>query len=238
MVPEAHRPAFQGFVRALVGPVLGRLGFESRTDDDELTQQLRGLLFQTQAVLGADTTLVEKARQLLDDRAAEPALMAAATVVVARNGSDADYDEFVRRFESAITPQEQLRYLYALAEFATDAQMERTLELAVTDRVRSQNAPFLLNLCLASRQHGADVWQFIAARWDELIARFPKNTHVRMLESVQRLITPEQQAAVATFFEQHPLGHDELRLQQVLERQAVNVALAQRAAPGLAAHFS
>jgi hypothetical protein len=188
--------------------------------------------------MGADTTLVERARHLLDDPTAEPALVAAATVVVANYGNDADHDEFVQRFENASTPQEQLRYLYALAEFPAEAQMHRTLELAVSDRVRSQNAPFLLNLCLASRLHGPQVWEFICSRWDDLAARFPKNTHVRMLEGVQRLVTPEQQAAVATFFEEHPIGHDELRLRQILERQAVNVALAQRAAPGLAAHFS
>ncbi|MCU1343916.1 MAG: putative Peptidase rane alanine aminopeptidase [Acidimicrobiia bacterium] len=237
-IPEANRNAFCGFVRALVGPVLARLGLEVRPDDSELIRQLRGLLFQTQAVLGADVTLVERARQLLGDDKTDPALVAAATVVVANNGTDADYDQFVDDFERAATPQEQLRSLYALAEFPDEAQMVRTLELAVSDRVRSQNAPFLLNLCLSSRRHGPLVWDFVSDRWDELASRFPKNTHVRMLEGVQRLIQPQQQAAVATFFEQHPIGHDELRLRQILERQAVNVDLAQRAAPGLAAHFS
>jgi len=236
-VPDANREALQGFVRALVGPVLGRLGLE-RTDGDELANQLRGLLFQTQAVLGADTTLVERARQLLADPGAEPAMVAAATIVVANHGSDADYDQFVHHFEHASTPQEQLRYLYALADFPSREQLTRTLNMAVSDRVRSQNAPFLLNVGLSNRHHGQQAWEFVSQRWEELTARFPKNTHVRMIDGIQRLVQPSQQAAVSAFFEQHPIPHDELRLRQLLERQAVNVALGQRAAPGLAAHFS
>jgi puromycin-sensitive aminopeptidase len=157
---------------------------------------------------------------------------------VANYGSDTDYDEFVHHFEHATTPQEQLRFLYALAEFPSIEQLDRTLAMAVSDRVRSQNAPFLLNVCLSNRHHGQQTWEFVSQRWDELTARFPKNTHVRMIEGVQRLVQPHQQAAVASFFQQHPIAHDELRLQQILERQAVNVALGQRAAPGLAAHFS
>jgi aminopeptidase N len=234
----ATRDATQSFVRALVGPALLRHGLEAQPADSELTRQLRGLLLSTQAVLGADNSLVARARQLMARSDAEPALVSAATTIVAANGSDADWGEYVERFEKAATPQEELRYLYALAEFPTSAQMARTLALLDSAKVRSQNAPFVLNQCLSHRDHGAQAWEFVAGRWDDLMARFPKNAHTRMLEGVQRLIRPEQADAVNKFLANHPLGHSEQRLAQILERQNINVALAERGARSLERYFA
>jgi hypothetical protein len=47
----------------------------------------------------------------------DPALVAASVNIVAATGTSADFDEFIRRMKNAPTPQEELRYLGALAEF-------------------------------------------------------------------------------------------------------------------------
>ena len=52
-----------------------------------------------------------------------------------------------------------------------------------------------------------------------------------------RLTRPEEQADVAGFLAEHPLPQAAKRIQQLLERQGVNVALRQREDPVLAAAF-
>ena len=58
-----------------------------------------------------------------------------------------------------------------------------------------------------------------------------------MVDPVKTLTRPEQQADVAAFFAEHDIPQAAKTLQQVLERQRVNVSLCERAAPTLTARF-
>ena len=155
-VDGEDRERFRAFVRALVEPALAELGWSARDGEDALDAELRGTLIRALAVLGNDEGAQGRARQLHDRAVAEPTsvdpeIAAAAVSVVAATGTDADYDRFVDAYRNAVTPQEQLRYLYALAEFPERAHMERTTELAFGPDVKTQNAPFLLTRAIANR---------------------------------------------------------------------------------------
>ena len=126
------------------------------------------------------------------------------------------------------TPQEQLRHLYALAEFPTEAQIRRALELAMSGEVKTQNAPFLLGRCIANRSQGGMAWSFVRQHWTEANEKFPDNTIVRMIDTVKLLNRPEQVADVSGFFGEHPIPQGAKTLEQVLERQRVNAALRER----------
>ena len=67
------------------------------------------------------------------------------------------FEQFLGAFRAAVTPQDQLRNLYALADFPSAELVQRACELAMSGEVRSQNAPFLLNRCIANRDHGEQV---------------------------------------------------------------------------------
>ena len=66
--------------------------------------------------------------------------------------------------------------------------------------------------------------------WDHANDRFPNPSIVRMVDPVKTLTRPEQQADVAGFFAEHAIPQAAKTLQQVLERQRVNVALRDREA--------
>jgi puromycin-sensitive aminopeptidase len=237
------RERFQEFVRSLVGPALERLDWEPKDHDDDLTRKLRGLLIATLAVLGNDPDAQARARRLHEQAIADPASVdpevALATLsVVAATGDRADYDQCLAGFRSGSTPQEQLRNLYALAEFRDPALMEETLAFMLSGEVKTQNAPFVLGRCIASRDHGELAWRFVREHWSELGARFPANTIVRMIDPVKLLIRPEQQLDVAGFFAEHAIPQSAKTLQQVLERQRVNAAVLERDAEALGQAFS
>ena len=59
-----------------------------------------------------------------------------------------------------------------------------------------------------------------------------------MVDSVKTLTRPEQRADVAAFFAEHPIPQAAKTLEQILERQGVNVALRERAEPALAKAFT
>jgi puromycin-sensitive aminopeptidase len=229
LIGDDALPAFQSRVRELVQPAMAALG-EPRPDEGDLVGKLRGLLLGTAGVLGNDEFIIGVCRDLLEQPAesVDPELVAAATSVVAAHGGVADYERLQQGFLTASTPQEQLRQLYALAEFDDEALLLRTCEFVLSDNVKTQNAPFVLRMAMANRRHGHASWQFVKDHWDHANAEFPSNTIVRMVDSVKQLTTPELVDDTAAFFAEHPIPQAAKTLDQILERQRINAALLAR----------
>ncbi|HEY8094148.1 MAG TPA: M1 family aminopeptidase, partial [Acidimicrobiales bacterium] len=132
LLDGAARDQLRQFVRELAGPRQAALGWQAGPDEDDLTGELRGLLIRTMAVLGHDATTQARAAELFEEQLVspdmvDPPVVAAVVGVVAATAGPAPYERFVERFQSATTPQEQLRYLYALADFPDEDLMARTL---------------------------------------------------------------------------------------------------------------
>jgi puromycin-sensitive aminopeptidase len=235
-------PAFDAFrarVRALAGPALAALG-EPEAGESDLTAKLRGLLVGLVGVLGDDRGVQARCREWFDAASGDPAsvdpeLTAAATSVVAATGDQATYERIRNGFVHGTTPQEQLRHLYALAEFDDEALVLDTCEFAMSPAVKTQNAPFVLRMAIANRRHGPAAWAFVRDHWDEANERFPGNTIGRMIDTVRLLNRPELVDDAAAFFAVHPIEQAAKTLEQVLERQRVNTRLRSRESAPLAA---
>ena len=229
LIPSAAEPAFNRFVTGLVSPALADLGWVPAANESDLTSKLRGLLVQLVAIQGNHSSAAKKCREILfENTSTDPELVAAATNVVASLGDDQDYEWFMERFMNPTTPQDQIRMLYALAEFDSESLIRRTAEFAFSGDVKTQNAPFLLNRCIANKNHGEIAWNIVRANWKKANDEFPGNSIVRMVSSVTTLNSPEQQADVQAFFGEHSIPQAVKTLEQVLERQRVNVALRSR----------
>jgi puromycin-sensitive aminopeptidase len=217
---------FRRIVRALAGPALQSFG-EPVAGEADLTAKTRGLLLSVMAIQGADASARARATEVYEAWSSDPAsvdaeLAAAATSVVAATGDVEMYERFVRVAESGTTPQDQLRHLYLLAEFDDADLMQRTCVYAMSDAVKTQNAPFLLRACIGNRRHGASAWQFVQQHWADANERFPRSTIGRMVDTVKLLDRPEQVAAGRAFFSEHPIPQAAQTLEQILERQQVN----------------
>ena len=235
------RDGLRRYVRELVRPAFDRLGWEPAPDEPDLSRSLRGTLVGALAILGGDAEVTARARELEEaaraGRPVDASLAAAAVGVVATTGGSDDYERFLARSKDAPTPQEQLRYLYALADFRDPGLMDRTLELALSDQVRSQNAPFLLARAMANRDVGDRAWRFVKEHWEEVNRRLPPNTIIYLADGVRLLTTPEQQEDAQAFFAEHDIPQARKMLKQVLERQWINVAFRRRVEPQLVAFF-
>jgi puromycin-sensitive aminopeptidase len=238
LVDADARDALQARVRALVGPALERLGWEERTEDTDRDRELRGALIGALANLGADRDARTRVRELFErycaDSSSVEANVAAAVVrATAATAGAHEIDTIIERFQNGDTPQEELRFLYALAEVRDPDQMARVLELAMTPAVRTQNAPFLIGSCIANRDIGAMAWKLVHERWDEMNERFPSNSIVRMLSGIRSVNDPALAADIDAFTAEHPVPQAKQTLQQHLERMRVSVGLRQREAPNL-----
>jgi puromycin-sensitive aminopeptidase len=221
-----------------IAPSLAHLGLAPSPDDDDQTRQLRADLVRALGVIADDPELQEECKRTLSVAKREPELVdaslrAAAIDVVAANGDEADFDDFVKGFQSAQTPQDELRYLYALVRFPEPELIERVHAMVLDGSVRSQNAPLLLGQALTNVDSGRRTWAFIAANWDRLIGSISPGLVVRMVGGLPSLDLPEDERAAAAFFAERTLETGSQTLAQILEKQRVQVSLRAREADNL-----
>ncbi len=167
-----------------------------------------------------------------------PDLVTAVVNVVAWAGGRDTYDLFLDQFRQAGTPQDQIRYLYALAFHQQEALLARTLELCLGSEVRTQDAPYLLALVLGSRVGHRLAWRFLMEHWDQVLGRFPSNSIPRMLDAVSGLADGELAPEVHAFLDSHPVPQGQLQVAQARERFDINVAFAARVGAELAGDLS
>ena len=234
----AARERFRDFVRDLVRPAFERVGWDAIEGEPELDRELRGDLVRTLGVLGDDPETQAHAREAERDPASDPSVAAAAIDVVAHAGGPEDHARFVLRSKDAPTPQEQLRYLVALARFRDPVLMDRTLASTLSDDIRAQDAPYVIARSLINRELGVAAWRFVATRWDELSDRLAASNMISMVSGARWITTPDDVANVQAFFREHDLPQNRRMLQQMLERQRVYAALRERAVTDLAARFA
>ena len=224
---------YRAVVRDLAQPGLDRLGWEPRDTDSPRDLELRGLFIRLLANVGNDDLALENAGDLHDSYlrdagSVEPNMAAAVTGVVASKGDTAKYDLFLKKYRNPSTPQEERRYQSALSAFPGEAEMKRTLAMTLDGTVRTQDAPYLLAVCMRNKYQGHLAWDFVKENWDKINEAFPSNSIVRMLSGVTSLSQDEQAADVLAFFENHDVPQGQLTLQQTLEKLGVNVAFRER----------
>jgi puromycin-sensitive aminopeptidase len=243
VLEPGDRRRLAALVRDRVRPAFDALGWTPRAGDDELTRQLRGDLVRVLGVLGDDPEVQARAAEvyrahLADPSAVDPNVLPAVIAVSAHVGDAARYDDFLRRFRAATTPQEEQRYLYALAGFRDPALVRATLERTVNGEIRTQDAPFVARAMLMSPDAREIAWPFVKAQWDTMDRLYPKHGMRRLAEGVTGLATPALEADVHRFFAEKKPQFGGKVLAQYLEQLHVAVVLRQRESGALSAYLS
>ncbi len=228
LVDGDARARLQAAAGDVLGPIFGRLGWEPAAGEDERTRQLRGVVLDAMGTLVEDPGVIGRARQVYGAGDVDPDVTAACIAVVAGAGEEATFDDFLARSHRASTPQEQLRYLYALGAFPTEALVLRTVGLALSDDVRPQNGPFMIQRALRNREHGPAAWVAVRERWSEVRSRFSGSLVPRLLDGVTWLVDDASLADVPRFLEANPVPEGARVIAQHLERQRVHAATVAR----------
>ncbi|MBI3248990.1 MAG: M1 family metallopeptidase [Deltaproteobacteria bacterium] len=243
LLDTQQRPALQTFLRSLLTPSVQKLGWSPQVGEHELISQLRGELLSALGTLGDDKTIQAEARTRYAQYQQNPAavdrnVVPALVSILAGSGGAAEYEEFTTNFKTAKTPQEETRYLFALATFRPADLFERTLQLTINGEVRTQNAPYLMRSILLNTERRERAWAFLKANWDEMCRQYPDNSIVRMCEGILSLVTSELEADVIDFFASHPVKQGAKTMQQHLEKLRIAVAGKQRDAVNIEAYLA
>jgi aminopeptidase N len=172
------REAFRAFARSLLKPVLGRLGWEPKANEEAsapLDLVLRPLIIKTLGRLG-DQEVIGEARQrfaafLQDPGTLHKDLRDAVASVAGYSADRKTFEELRDLGRRAAGTEAKLRYYYALAGVHDPVLIEEVIKIALTDEIPSGR----VNRYLASAAYASDdpdrVWELVLRSREPVMAK-------------------------------------------------------------------
>jgi puromycin-sensitive aminopeptidase len=234
LLEEEARPAFEHFVSELYEPHLERLGWEA-SERDSADDRLRratviAALGELASVAAIQREAENRLQSYLRDRSTlDPNLASVVVGLAARRGDDARYRRYVAEKRAAATdPEEEHRFLFALAAFEDPVLIDRTLELLLTEEVRPQDRAHLLARLLGARAARLAAWSFVRDRWADLTAAMDPMLQQNVIRGLVQL-TPEPAASeVRSFLSSRATDETRETIAQTLEQLAIDAATCAR----------
>jgi puromycin-sensitive aminopeptidase len=229
-----ERQALKAIIRGLYAPVAAKLGWEPVAEEDSQTKQLRSSVQSILGTIGEDKTVIAKAEELFkvwkaDKSKLDSNIVPAIVGILAYNGNAERYEEFRKLSAEAKTPQEILRFTYALGNFRDAKLLDRTLEACLSDEIRTQDAPFVFGSTAGNEIATEAAWKFLQKNWDKMVENYPETGMVRMCSMViPSLDTAVLEKEAQQFFANHKVKAGDMALAQALEQLRINVSLRER----------
>lgn len=149
-------------------------------------------------------------------------------------GDAARYDEHLAAFRKAGTPDEEHRFLYALACYRDPALLRRTLEAAVDGTIRGQDAGRVFRFLIARPAGQRPAVDFLESHWEAMRAAWPMQGMRLAVVGAGDVCEPDLVERLRAFLPAHPVEAGARPLAQTLERLAANLVARERYAGFLA----
>ena len=217
---DEDRAKLNALVRREFGPAYAALGAASKGASLD-QQQIRTELF---GALGAaeDPTVLAHAREVAEDlfagkQVAEPDLVDVSVALAARTGDQAFYDRVQVLAERAADPGLQSEALEMLTQFRTPELSIRTLEYAVSGKVRNQDSWLLIAGELRDRQTSALAWAWMGKNWERVKGQLTTASGAGVVGATGAFCSTRERSEVAEFFAAHRVEASERALAKALD---------------------
>jgi hypothetical protein len=234
------RSQLQAFTRSLLRPLLDEIGFAGSAGDSDERRSLRAVLIGALGTFGHDPDVIAKSRAALDrSLAGGPALEAnvagAIVKAAATSGDEKLFDSLTAAAEHAASPEDQYRYLFALADFQDPALIQRGLDRSLTPQLRSQDTAIYLARFLVNQPSRALAWTFVTAHWAALEPKVVISLgDVNLTRSLGAFCDARSRDDIKAFFAAHPLPGAARTLTQTVEQITNCIALRDKQTPAVA----
>ncbi|HSA93135.1 MAG TPA: M1 family metallopeptidase [Terriglobales bacterium] len=222
LLNDATRPKYQAWVQRLLRPTAQKLGWQPRAGESDELRSLRAYVLMTLGRTGRDAEVRAEARKLAEQYLADPKSVDATLAetvlsLAALDGDAALYQKYLAKMESDVEPEEHERYQDALTYFTGPALVRRSLEYAVSGRMRNQDSPGFIRDLLELRETQSVAWDFVKANWPRVEAALTIGNARDVVRAVSTFCEVPARHDAETFFAAHPVPAAERTLRQALE---------------------
>ena len=174
---------------------------------------------------------------VLDGGEFDPDVAPAIVSICSHQGDSARWNRYNEIRSTTTNPQLVQRFLHGLGGFENPDLRQRTLDLFLSDSVRTQDTAFAFVRVCSDRVNGPESWAFVRDHWTQIVAKVPANAVVRLVEGLVQRSEPGVGEDILAFYTTHGVPQGEKQLAQHMERLRVYQALRSREAAGLAELF-
>jgi alanyl aminopeptidase len=185
-ITPASRPAYDAYRRAILRPILDRIGLQPVAGEPVYSGPLRSSLYAALGNEAADPDVIAECRRLAalflqDPRQVDPALRAVALSVSAYHGDAAFFATLQAAYEKAPTPIVRSATLGALGDFSDPALATKALDYSLSPAVNSTE---FLGVLFSVSGHPAlralaTAWAM--AHYDAIAAKAPPEYTARLI---------------------------------------------------------
>ena len=215
------RDRLRAAIRRELGPVYTAMGGPSRHESYDHAE-IREALFEALGNAGDAGVLVQaseiSAQLFTGQKPSDPNLGDAAVALSAPHGDAVMYDRLLRVVERTSEPDLRETAQRVLTRFQSPALVARTLDYALSPRVRSQDSPLLLAMMLAHPEMQDQAWDFVRGHWEEVLRKAPPDSAGRIMAATGSFCSTAQRQSVAQFFAAHPAEGTERTLRRSLQQ--------------------
>ncbi len=242
VLKDADREPFAALVHALFDPELTALGWDAKSGEPVDQRVKRAAVIGALGHLARDPEVLAEAgrrleRYFVERGTLEPNLVPVVANLVARDGDAALYARFLerKRASAAHDPEEEERFLYALASFEKSELIAGTLELAFTDDVRPQDRAFVLSRLLGGRASRQPAWNFLRENWKTRVMTMDPMLRQYVIRGMASLTPPELAGPVGDFLAAHVTDDTRETTAQAREQLRIDAAAVVRMGSELSA---
>lgn len=233
MANEDDRRVLRRLIQKIARPAFDRLTWRPLSGEDINQGRLRAILARLLGTVGEDPMVRAEARtrwlsHVHGEEMLSPEMVTPLAHVVATSGGEEEWNLMYQQFKRAETPQEETRYLYALAHFTDPELVSRTLALYQSPEVRVQNGATAMGQVLANRHARQMAWEAIEAGWDAMLERYPKAMMEAVVQPMASTVDDDLAHRMAAWFKAHPIAEVVRPVAQAIEFQGINRAMTSR----------
>ncbi len=216
-----ERAALSAWIRSTYAPEYARLGPPAESDSAN-TRELRAELFGLLGHRGKDPAVLAQAREIAakylgDPSSVDATLGQTALAIAAGNGDAALFDRLQQISQTSVNPDFQEGALRLLATFEDPALVQRSLDYAVSGKVRNQDAVIQFAIALQIDENREQAWKYIQNNWDKVQAQFTTEMGAILVGSTGSFCSAEARNEVKSFFSTHKVAASDMALKHALE---------------------
>ncbi|RKP16781.1 aminopeptidase 2, partial [Rozella allomycis CSF55] len=240
--PESVKSKCNQFIQNLFGSIYDKLGFEFNKSDDDLTILLRNLAISMAGKAG-HPEIVEKSKIGFnkfingDESALHPSIIGSVFSIVVKFGSVVEYEQVLKIYKETQIQDRKLAALSALGSPKTEDLLQKTLQFALSDEIRSQDVVYPIGSVAGNPYGRLLAFKFLQDNWDALYKRYYGGSAAllgRIVQAcVQDLASDDFIRATEMFFKDKDISSISRFLQQAIEKAKVSAAWLKRDAKAI-----
>jgi aminopeptidase N/puromycin-sensitive aminopeptidase len=216
-----ERAGLSAWIRSTYAPVYAKLGPPAESDSSN-TRELRAELFGLLGHRGQDPAVLAQAREisaryLADPGSVEATLGQAALSVAARHGDAALFDQLQQVYETSTNPEFQEGALRLLTQFENPALVQRSLDYALSGKVRNQDSIIQFAIALRIDENRDRAWKYIQDNWEKVQTQLTPEMGGFLVRSTGNFCSADARASVEKFFAAHKVPAADQSLKHALE---------------------